>query len=97
MGKPEAYVEDYLVKQCKKFDFLCLKFAPCGIRGVPDRIIIGNGQTVFVETKRTGGKLRELQEVIIQKMKDHGAIVYIANSREFVDELLNNMINNKKE
>ena len=88
MGKPEAYVEDYLVKQCKKRDILCWKLTCPGISGVPDRLLIGHGKILFVETKSKVGKLRKLQEKIINAMINHGAIVYTANTREVVDEIL---------
>lgn len=88
MGKPEDYVEKYLVKQCKKQDFGCLKFTSPGTNGVPDRIIIADGQTIFVETKRAGGKLRRLQEEITAEMRRQGADVRVADTRELVDELL---------
>lgn len=88
MGKPEAYVEKYLVKRCKALGFGCLKFTSAGTNGVPDRIVIGNRRTVFVETKRPGEKLRRLQEVIIAEMRSQGADVRVADTRELVDELL---------
>lgn len=88
MGKPEAYVEDYLTRQCKHFDFLCFKFVSPGTSGVPDRIVIGNGHTVFVELKRPGEKPRKLQQVIIKNMKEHGAHVCAIDKREDIDKLL---------
>ncbi|MFJ2662543.1 VRR-NUC domain-containing protein [Arthrobacter koreensis] len=88
MGKPEAYVEKYLLKRCKALGFGCLKFTSDGTNGVPDRIVIGNGRTVFVETKRPGERLRRLQEVIIAEMRGQGADVRVADTRELVDALL---------
>lgn len=88
MGKPEDYVEKYLMKQCKRRDFGCLKFTSPGTNGVPDRIIIANGRIVFVETKRAGGKLRRLQEEITAEMRRQGADVRVADTRELVDEIL---------
>ena len=88
MGKPEDYVEKYLMKQCKRRDFGCLKFVSPGTNGVPDRIIIANGRIVFVETKRAGGKLRRLQEEITAEMRRQGADVRVADTRELVDEIL---------
>ena len=90
MGKPEAYVEDYLLKKANERKFLCYKFIS-GVNGVPDRIIIGNGYTVFVETKRLNGAPRKLQEAIIKKMRKQGAYVYVIDNRPDVDALLENM------
>ena len=53
MGKAEGYVEDYLIKQAKAHNHLCFKFISPGIDGVPDRILIGNGKTIFIECNVT--------------------------------------------
>lgn len=92
MGKPEAYVEDYLVTRCQKLGFLCYKFNPSGINGVPDRIVIGYGHTVFIETKRPGGNPRKLQEIRHREMRAHGARVFVADTHEGVDDLLHDLM-----
>lgn len=88
MGRAEGYVENYLVKKAKEKGFLCFKFTSPGIRGVPDRIVIGHGKTVFIETKSKTGTPSELQKIRIKQLKDHGAEVYIASSREQIDQIL---------
>ena len=87
MGKPEGIIEDYLGKQAAKHGFLFYKFTSPGKRGIPDRIIIGRGHTVFVELKSATGKLSKLQEVTIAQMIEHGADVRVCNSKEAIDEL----------
>lgn len=94
MGKPEDFVEKYLMRRCKAMGFGCLKFTSPGTSGVPDRIVIGNGRTVFVETKRAGAKLRRLQEVITAEMRKQGADVRVADTREMVDEFLTEIAGN---
>lgn len=88
MGKPEGIIENYLKTQAEKQGFLCLKFTSPGTSGVPDRVLIGYGHTIFVETKRTGGTLRKLQEKITEKMVNHGATVYVIDTKQDVDRLL---------
>lgn len=88
MGRAEGYVENYLVKKAKEKGFLCFKFTSPGTRGVPDRIVIGNGKTVFIETKSKTGTPSELQKIRIRQLKEHGAEVYIASSREQIDQIL---------
>lgn len=85
---PEGKVEDHLFKQCKKLDFVCLKFTSPANSGVPDRVIIGNGLTVFLELKAPGESLRRLQQEITNEMIAHGAIVRVADTKALVDELL---------
>jgi hypothetical protein len=85
---PEGKVEDHLFKQCKKLDFVCLKFTSPANSGVPDRVIIGNGLTVFLELKAPGESLRALQHERINEMISHGAIVRVADTTDLVDALL---------
>lgn len=88
MGKPEGKIEAYLRQQCKKRDYLCFKFAPCGINGVPDRIVIGNGYTIFVELKAPGKKPTLLQRTMHALMRDRGATVCVVDSILGVDNLM---------
>lgn len=93
MGKPEGKIEDYLKKQAEKAGFICWKFTAPSTDGVPDRVLIGYGKTAFVETKREGGTPRKLQKVTIKEMQDHGALVYVADTKELIDQLLNELMN----
>lgn len=88
MGRPEAYVEDYLRKRSKQKEWLCYKWVSPGRSGVPDDIVITDtGLVVFVECKSATGKLSELQKLTIGKLRDHGADVRVVYTREEVDEL----------
>ena len=86
MGKPEGIVEKYLAKQAKSHGFLCWKFESSSQNGVPDRVLIGHGRNIYVETKSPVGKLRDQQEIIIDIMRKHGAEVYVINTKELVDK-----------
>jgi hypothetical protein len=85
---PEGKVEKHLFDQCKKLDFVCLKFTSPANSGVPDRVVIGNGLTVFLELKAPGETLRALQREVTNEMVRHGAIVRVADTKDLVDELL---------
>lgn len=86
MGKPEGTIEDYLGKLCKQYDVLYYKFTSPGVRGVPDRILIGQGKVLFVELKRPGVKdVRPWQKPIICNMRRHGANVFVINSKNAAD------------
>lgn len=93
MGKPESEIEDYLCAQCENLGFLCMKFVSPANNGVPDRLIIGHGYTFFIETKRPGGKPRPLQKITIQSMQEHGAFVYVASTKDEVDNILYGFLN----
>ena len=88
----ERIIENYLKLQCKKHGFLCFKFAPCGYNGVPDRIVIGNGLTVFVELKAPGKKPRENQVAMHKLMRRAGAIIFVIDSKAGVNALLSEMM-----
>lgn len=86
MGKPEGIIENYLGKLCKQYDVLYYKFTSPGVRGVPDRMLIGQGKVLFVELKRPGvSDVRPWQKPIINKMRTHGANVFVINSKNAAD------------
>lgn len=91
MGKAEGKIEDYLASESTKRGYMCKKFVSPGYDGVPDRIIIGKGIVFFVETKAPGEKTRKLQRSVIRKMMSYGGIVYVADTKEDVNELLDEM------
>lgn len=85
----ESVVENYLVEKSKENQCLCYKFITGGsMSGVPDRVLIGHGKTVFVETKAPDKVPRKLQRYVIDKMRRHGATVYVADTKEKVDMLI---------
>ena len=81
----ESVIESYLRKQAKYNDFLCYKFVSPANDGVPDRVLIGHGRTIFVETKAPGKKPRKLQERVFQRMRDHGAYVFVMDTKDEID------------
>lgn len=88
MGKPENEIESYLGKLCVQNNLLYYKFMS-GQSGVPDRIIIGNNKTIFVELKRPhGNNLQHIQRAVIKDMKAHGAIVYVVFNKLQAEELI---------
>lgn len=91
MGKAENLVESYLVKQAKKRNIFCCKFVSPSTNGVPDRMLIKNGRVIFIETKSLTGKPSDIQKEVIKNMREHGATVYIANSKKQIDEILSSL------
>ena len=88
MGRPEGYVEEYLVEKSEERGYLCYKWVSPGRRGVPDRIQIGNGHVIFVELKSFVGVLSKSQQLMIPRLREHGADVRVIRSRGEVDALL---------
>ncbi len=88
MGKAENHVERYLLDRCEAEGFLCYKFVSPGRNGMPDRVVIGAGKVVFVETKAPGGQPRKLQLVVHEQMRARGADVRVISTRKQVDDFI---------
>ena len=84
----EVVIETYLREQVEAHGGLCMKFTSPTHSGVPDRVIILNNHTCFVETKRPGGNPRELQKSTIQSMIDCGADVRVIDTKSKVDAFI---------
>jgi hypothetical protein len=88
VGKPESRVEDHLVRQVKAAGGLCWKFSAPAINGVPDRVVVLNGHTVFVETKARGGKPTKLQRFRLEQIVKAGGRAEVLDSRPAVDDFV---------
>ena len=88
MGRAEGLVEDRLYQKSKELELLCYKFTAPGRKGVPDRLIIGRGHVVFIETKSLTGRLSLIQRVVTNRMRRHGADVRKCHTKEEVDAFL---------
>jgi Holliday junction resolvase len=85
----EAQIEAAAVKAAREDGWLVYKFTSPQRRSVPDRIFIKGGRVVFIEFKRPGGKLTSGQEREIEKLRRHGAEVWVCYSKQEVAEVLN--------
>ena len=94
MGKPESIIENYLIKTAKKHNYITYKFQALGQTGVPDRILIGNGRTLFIECKAQNKKVipNSKQDLMIKNMISHGADVRIVNSKKQIDDIFQESI-----
>ena len=88
----ETVIEGYLLKQSREHGFLCMKFTSPARDGVPDRIIVTPGGTVFVEVKRPGETLEKLQRATHIKMRRFGAVIHVVDDRPSVDALIHELI-----
>ena len=82
----ERDLEAYFSKQCKKAGLLTLKLNVRFARGWPDRIVaLENGEVLWVELKRPGGKLSPLQLKVHEQLNKLGHFVQVINSKEGID------------
>ena len=85
----ESDVEQRLVKKVKELGGKCYKFVSPGNAGVPDRIVIYNGRTVFVELKKPEGyKFAKLQKFHRDEIRRNGGICILVKSYEEVDKFI---------
>lgn len=91
----EKDIEEYLGKRAKEEDAIYFKFVSPGNSGVPDRILIVKGYTIFIELKAPGETTRDLQTETIKKMRRRGATVFVFDNKEQIDELFFNIKHNK--
>lgn len=96
MGKPESIVENYFITQCTRYGIFQTKIVSPGRRGMPDRVAIGNGITVWVEMKAKNGHPSEQQKLRIEEINNHGGIAVYAYTKEAVDDIITTYFLSKK-
>jgi hypothetical protein len=85
----ERDLERYFTQQCKKLGLLTLKLHVRFSRGWPDRIVpLNNGQVLWIELKRPGGKTSALQDQVHTKLRNLNHDVYVLDSKEGIDRVL---------
>lgn len=84
----ESKIEKYLKAEVQAAGGICWKFESPGTAGVPDRIILMNCKTVFVEVKAPGEAPRPLQMKRINQIKSRGVVATWVSSKSDVDILV---------
>lgn len=85
----EKNIEQYLVDKAKACGGYALKWVCPSWTGVPDRIVVlPGGKIGFVETKSPGKTTRPQQERWLERLKSLGFKAYVADSKEAVDIIL---------
>lgn len=84
----ESSIEKYLVKMVKLEGGECRKLNWIGRNGAPDRVVMLNGKTIFVELKATGKTPEPHQLREHKRMRKMKQIVVVIDSLDKVDEML---------
>ncbi len=88
----ESRIENYLKRRVEKLGGKAYKWAPVGVVGVPDRmVLLPGGKVIFVELKAPGKKARKLQEYRAKQLRVLGFQVECMDTIEKIDVLLRNM------
>lgn len=88
----ERDVERHLTKAVRAAGGLALKFTSPARRNVPDRVVVLNGRTHFVELKRPGERPTTAQEREHDRISDAGGTVWVVDSVEGADKLVELML-----
>jgi hypothetical protein len=83
----ENQPEGRLASQVLKLGGLTFKWKPV-VAGLPDRIVILDGQIYLVELKADDGALSPIQKIIHKKIIKRGVPVYVLTGKRGVDEWL---------
>ena len=89
MRESEKALERNLNKEVKALGGWSLKILSNFITGLPDRLVLLNGRTYFVEVKSEGKKPSPIQRVVHKKLEVLGFPVSVIDTTE----KLNNFIN----
>jgi hypothetical protein len=85
----EKYLERELVKRIELFGGKCIKLVPFNSNGIPDRLCLLPGGTVFfVELKSAGQKPRKLQLYWHRVLTKLGFDVYVIDSYKKLNEII---------
>lgn len=88
----ERNVENYLIERVKAIGGEIRKVRWIGRHGAPDRLIMMPGVSGWVELKRPGEKPKPHQLREIQRMRNAGMRVWVAESILCVENLLETLI-----
>lgn len=87
----EKFIERYLCREVESRGGLALKYSYQGAMGYPDRLcLLPGGRVFWVEVKSKGRKPDILQCIRISVLRDLGQHVYVADSVETIDKILDN-------
>ena len=88
----ESSVEDRLFNLCKQHNIFITK--QTGMNGIPDRLLLYDGRSWYVELKKPGEKPTALQRAVAKKIRDHGGVALWADSYETVDRVVTALVTN---
>ena len=87
----ESAIEKKLLEGVRRLGFRAYKFISPGNDGVPDRIVMGRGKTIFVELKTDVGRPSPIQKVQIKMLQDLGQDVRVLYGSKGVEEFLQSL------
>lgn len=90
----ESKIETYLKTQIKNIGGLCYKFKST-VNGVPDQLVIYEGNMYLVEVKRPNEIPRANQVHIHNEIQKRGVTVYTVDTTNKIDEFIRDVLKAK--
>lgn len=85
----ESLIEKTVTAYARGHGWLAYKLSSPGNRAVPDHLYIKDGLTIYIEFKTKGKKPTKLQAHTHDKMRTHGAQVFVVDSVEGGKDVFN--------
>lgn len=76
----EAQIQAAIIKYLTAEGWQAIKLIQTNTNGIPDIMALRMGVAMFIEVKRPGGKVADLQTYRIRQLKQNGFIAFIARS-----------------
>ena len=86
----ESEIQASLIKELERQGYYVIKLISTNKPGIPDLLALKQGQTVFIEVKRKGGKISPLQLKRHLELRQKGIQVLLFIENKFVDYEQNN-------
>ena len=81
----ESKIQKKIIDNFTDRGFMVIKLMKTNTNGIPDLLILKNGIAKFVEVKKPGGKIAELQKYRIKKLREQG---FEANVYDGIDSII---------
>ncbi len=93
MIEKEKFLEKKLKSEVSKAGGWSIKLLPFLVAGLPDQMcLFPGGRAVFAEVKETGKKPTKLQSSIHRKIAKLGFQVWVVDSSDLINELIENNV-----
>lgn len=92
----EKVLEKHLTKYAKARGVMSIKLLTPNDRGIPDRMYLYEGRTLFLELKSVGKKPTPLQKRYLNKLRDQGFLAYCVDDALSGEQAINTLISSTK-
>lgn len=85
----EQVIQTAIKEKLSVNGWLVIKMIVTSHNGVPDLVALKDGAAVFIEVKKRGGRLSEIQRYRLKQLINQGFDAIVAYSTKDIDHLIN--------